>query len=408
MTADTGDLKSLVLRPSADHKTVVLRTDVPWNGTGDDFTFGIEEEYFLADAGTLEAPETTPEGLFQAAGFVTGGQSMQEFIQAQVEVATNVHASLGDARQELQFLRREVARVAAEYNLVIMASGTHPTASWRRMNATDKPRYADMMDDLQIVGRRDLVCGMHVHVQLPDAGRRVDVMRRMIPWLPLFLALSASSPFWHGRATGLKAYRLALYDELPRSGVPELFASEAEFTTYVKAMMAAGAIRDGSYIWWMVRPSWRQPTLELRACDCCTSIDDVLALTALYRALARRLYRDSSINAGIDTVDRALAVENKWRAQRYGVQGSFVTRRGAVSVSDVLDDLMQLVAPDAAALDCLADLERCRTIIARGTSADQQLAVHAASPGDLHAVSRWIADTTLGGLRAGQLHQPAA
>ncbi|MEW6645485.1 MAG: carboxylate-amine ligase [Pseudomonadota bacterium] len=395
------DLRALALGASADRKRIVLRTDAPWRGPDAAFTFGIEEEYFLADAKTFETPEFTPEGLFEAAGFATGGQSTHEFIQAQVEVATNVHASLRDARAELAFLRREVGRVAAQYGLVIMACGTHPTAMWSRMNPTPKARYVDMMDDLQMIGRRDLVCGMHVHVQLPDPARRVEVMRRMTPFLPLFVALSASSPFWHGRDTGLKAYRLAAYDELPRSGIPDLFESEQAYADYVETMVRGGAIADASYIWWMARPSARRPTLELRACDCCTRIEDALALAALYRALARRLTLDPEINADLTAVDRALAVENKWRAQRFGVQGSFVTRSEAVAVGDLVDDLVALVAMDAIALDCVDEVEHCRAIVRDGTAADGQIAVYREASrapvvgAPLTQVSRWIAGTTL-------------
>lgn len=395
------DLKALMLGASADRKHIVLRTDAPWRGPDAEFTFGIEEEYFLADARTFETPEFTPDGLFEAAGLATGGQSTREFIQAQVEVATNVHASFRDARAELAFLRQEVGRVAAEYGLAIMACGTHPTAMWSRMQPTAKARYVDMMDDLQMIGRRDLVCGMHVHVQLPDASRRVEVMRRMTPFLPLFLALSASSPFWHGRDTGLKAYRLAAYDELPRSGIPDLFESEQAYADYVDALVRGGAIGDGSYIWWMVRPSARRPTLELRACDCCTRIEDAIALAALYRALARRLTLDPEINADLTSVDRALAVENKWRAQRFGVQGTFVTRSGAVAVGDLVDDVLALVAMDAIALDCVDEVEHCRLIARDGTAADGQIAVfREASRAPVTGspfvqVSRWIAGTTL-------------
>ncbi len=396
-----GDLKALVLGASADRKHIVLRTDAPWRGPDAEFTFGIEEEYFLADAETFEAPAFTPAGLFEAAGFATGGQSTQEFIQSQVEVATNVHANMRDALQELQFLRQEVGRVAAQYGLVIMAAGTHPTAMWSQMNPTAKDRYVDMMDDLQMIGRRDLVCGMHVHVELPDPARRIDVMRRMIPYLPLFLALSSSSPFWHGRNTGLKGYRLAAYDELPRSGIPELFSREQEYTDYVDAMMRSGAIADASYIWWMIRPSSGHPTLELRAADCCTRLQDAVALAALYRTLARRLFLDPAINAGIGALDRALAVENKWRAQRFGVQGSFVSRHGAISVAEVLDEVLEMVATDAAALDCADEIAHCRAIVRDGTSADTQLEVFEEAgrapvvEAPLRQVSRWIAEATV-------------
>jgi carboxylate-amine ligase len=364
------------------------------------FQFGIEEEYFLSDAHTLLVPLETPEALFLKADCGDAGHVGREFLQAQIEVATEPHTEAGDARFELKRLRQNAAAAAAEHGLAILACGTHPSARWPDAVQTPKDRYAHVMDVLQMIGQRNMLCGMHVHVEFPDPTRRVDVMTRMLPYLPLFIALSASSPFWQGRATGLKGYRLAAYDELPRTGLPELFANTTEYDAYVAAMMRSGAIRDASHLWWSIRPSLKYPTLELRAPDCCTRLDDTIALASLYRTLARHLYVDPEHNAGLDVVDRAIAVENKWRAQRYGAQGTFVTRSGAVAVSEMLDRLLELLADDAVALGCADQVEACRTIIANGTSADAQLRIfteneHEGADIALHKVTRWIRDATL-------------
>ncbi len=210
----------------------------------------------------------------------------------------------------------------------MLACGTHPLARWRQSVQSPKDRYSHVMDVLQMIGQRNMLCGMHVHVEFPDPRRRIDVMMRILPYLPLFIALSASSPFWQGRATGLKGYRLAAYDELPRTGLPELFRTNEDYESYVDAMVRSGAMQDASHLWWSIRPSLKYPTLELRAPDSCTRIDDTIAIAALYRSLARYLYRHPEHNAEVDSVDRAIAVENKWRAQRYGAQGTFVTRSG--------------------------------------------------------------------------------
>jgi carboxylate-amine ligase len=257
------------------------------------------------------------------------------------------------------------------------------------------------MHDLQMIGQRDLLCGLHVHVELPDPDRRIDVMYRMLPYLPLLLALSTSSPFWQARRTGLKGYRLAAYDELPRTGVPELFRTQAEFDGYVAALTRAGVIEDASYIWWAIRPSLANPTLELRAPDSCTLVDDAIAIAALYRTLARHLYLDRRRHSDLDAVARAIIVENKWRAQRYGVHGTFVGEEGAVTVAEMLERTIADIAEDAAALDCSAEINRCRAIVDAGTSADAQLAVFEAHKQDggreaaLRAVAEWIAVTTL-------------
>ncbi len=368
--------------------------------SADQFQFGIEEEYFLSDAETLKVPSETPEALFALAECGTGGRVGREFLQAQIEVATEPHVEAGNATRELKRLRQNVAAAAAEHGLAILACGTHPSARWPDAVQSPKDRYAHVMDVLQMIGQRNMLCGMHVHVEFPDPSRRVDVMTRMLPYLPLFIALSASSPFWQGRVTGLKGYRLAAYDELPRTGLPELFANNVEYDAYVAALTRSGAIKDASHLWWAIRPSVKYPTLELRAPDCCTRIADAVALAALYRTLARHLYVDTEHNAGLDVVDRSIAVENKWRAQRYGAQGTFATRSGALPVSELLDRVLELVAADAAALGCAEELEGCRRIVAEGTSADAQLRIfteneHQGADIALHKVTRWIRDATL-------------
>jgi carboxylate-amine ligase len=367
----------------------------------DDFSFGIEEEYFLVDAQTKRVPPNVPNEFFDAAKAATDGRAATEFLQPQIEVISSPHCRMADARAELRHLRETVAAIAAEYGLAILAAGTHPTALWRTALQTPKERYDNVMDDLQMIGRRDLLCGMHVHVELPEPDARIDVMRRILPYLPLFVALSTSSPFWQSWVTGLKGYRLAAYDELPRTGVPELFRNREEFDAYVGALVRAGVIKDASYIWWAIRPSLKHPTLELRAPDSCTLLEDSLAIAALYRTLARHLYAHPERHADLDAVQRAIVVENKWRAQRYGVRGTFVVDGEALPVGQMLDRLIVDIAAEAHELGCAADIERCRTIVDAGTSADAQLAVFAAhkkhddDAAALRAVSDWLTAATL-------------
>jgi carboxylate-amine ligase len=366
----------------------------------DRFQFGIEEEYFLSDVQTLRVPAETPDALFHTADFGAPGHIGREFLQAQIEVATEPHNVASDARIELRQLRLNAAAAAAEHGLAVLACGTHPLAFWRESVQSPKDRYTKVMDDLQMIGQRNMLCGMHVHVEFPDPARRVDVMARMLPYLPLFIALATSSPFWQRRATGLKGYRLAAYDELPRTGLPELFRTNAEYNAYVDAMVRSEGMQDASHLWWAIRPSLKYPTLELRAPDCCTRLDDTIAIAALYRVLARFLYTHTEHNAGIDVVDRALAVENKWRAQRYGVQGTFVTRSGGIAVGEMLGRVLELATADAEALNCTEQVERCRAIILEGTSADAQMRIftenqHEGAEIALHKVTQWIKDATL-------------
>jgi carboxylate-amine ligase len=367
------------------------------------YQFGIEEEYFLVDAETKAVTITRPDHFLHALKSTLGNQVSTEMLQGQIEVMTLPHVDVATATAELRHLRQTVAKIARDFGLGILASGTHPTGDWHKAQPSAGARYDEIMDDLQLIGLRDLLCGMHVHVELPDGEDRVDVMSRMLPYLPLFVALSTSSPFWDSHCTGLKGYRLAAYDELPRTGVPELFRTTEEFEAYIEALVRAGVIKDSSYIWWAIRPSLKHPTLELRAPDSCTFVDDSVAIASLYRSLTRQLVHNPMHNQNMTAVDRALVVENKWRAQRYGVHGTFVAadRQSGISVAELLDQVLESVMPHADALGCAPQVRRCRAIVGGGTSADAQLAVYAAhepKEGDkraLAAVNDWIAAATL-------------
>jgi glutamate---cysteine ligase / carboxylate-amine ligase len=202
-------------------------------------------------------------------------------------------------------------------------------------------------------------------------------MTRMMPFLPLFLALSTSSPFWQARRTGLMGYRLAAYDELPRTGLPDLFEDQADYDRFISIMTETRAIQDSSYIWWAIRPSLKFPTLELRVADSCTTVGDAVRLAMLYRSLVRHLERNPIVNAGLTAASRAIAQENKWRAQRYGIHGSFIdeARRMLISVPEFLHGVIAMVAEDAEALGCARHLASMDDILRRGTSADRQIAV---------------------------------
>ena len=365
------------------------------------FKFGIEEEFFLVDADTKSAARAMPAAFLEAAKQATGGQAGGELLQSQIEIATLPHSDMATAREELRFLRQALARIAAEHGLAILAAGTHPTAAWHDMQQSDSVRYDAVMHDLQMIGQRNMLCGMHVHVELPDPDERVDVMTRMLPYLPLFVALATSSPFWNSRPTGLKGYRLAAYDELPRTGVPELFRTKEEFDAYVAALVRAGVMADASYVWWAIRPSLLHPTLELRAPDCCTLVEGSIAIAALYRVLARYLFRNplhqpehrcgGARHRGREQMARPALRRARHLRQRH--------RRGQRRRDARSADRGR--PPDAEALGCLPELRRCRTIVGAGTSADTQMAVfeaHARGSSPAHAlqaVTDWIAAATL-------------
>lgn len=347
----------------------------------DEYRFGIEEEYFLCASDSRNTLRFMPKGFIERAKGLFAAEVMPELLQSQIEAATEPSTRMADALARLREVRTGLAEIGRGYNITPIASGTHPMAVWSKQRTTEAARYDRVMRELQMVGMRNVICGLHVHVELPDPSRRVNVMGRSLPWLPLLLALSTSSPFWQGRKTGLMGYRLAANQELPRSGLPDLFADQAEYDRYVDTLVRAGMIRDASYLWWLIRPSAKHPTLELRVADVCTRVEHAIAIAALYRSIVRHLDRNPGTHGRMTGASRAIVSENLWRAQRYGIHGSFVDEatRSARSAGELLDELIALVAPDAEALGCLAEVASARDILAEGTGADEQLTVHAAA-----------------------------
>jgi carboxylate-amine ligase len=242
---------------------------------------------------------------------------------------------------------------------------------------TRKARYGAIMDDLQMIGYRNMLCGMHVHVAVPDVDTRINLIMRLTPYLPLLLALSTSSPFWQGHLTGLVGYRLAAYDELPRTGLPELFRTNEDYSEFVSALSWAKIIPDASYIWWALRPSLNNPTIELRVADSCTRLEDAIAIAALFRCLVRALDRDRALNAGFDRVGRAITQENKWHAQRYGIAATFIEpfSRSPLTLAQWLDQVFDFIAEDVEALGCAGEIRNVHAIAAHGTSADRQVEI---------------------------------
>jgi carboxylate-amine ligase len=370
-----------------------------------DFKFGIEEEYFVNDAAKRDVARGKIKEFFDSCREQVSDSIQPEMLEPQIEIATKPLVDFSEARTQLTGLRASVGAVARDYNLSIMASGTHPLAIWSRVRPNAQPRYGKVMHDLQMLGSRTVLCGMHVHVEVPDLSTRVDIMNRIQPFLPLLLALSTSSPFWQAQRTGLLGYRLAAYRELPRTGFPDLFDGPEDYKRYIDTLVSARAIENSSYVWWVIRPSLKHPTLELRVADSCTRVEDTIAIAAIYRCLVRRLSLDTTLNAGQTGASRAINDENGWRAQRYGIHGSFVDEktRSAKPVRELLDEVLDLVAEDARELGCEREIDLARWIVARGTSADQQLTLYTEALGRglssrdaLTGVVDWLSAETIG------------
>ena len=346
-----------------------------------DFTIGIEEEYLLVDRASRDLASDPPPGMLSECQALLQGQVSPEFLRAQIEVGTAVCQTLGEARGQLAHLRRSVADVAARYDLAPIAASSHPFAEWNRQKTTDRERYRLLARDIQAPARRLVICGMHVHVGLADPELRIDLMGQMTYFLPHLLALSTSSPFWGGEDTGLKSYRIAVFDEMPRTGLPELFESWSEFERHLKVMVNAGLIEDGTKLWWDIRPSVRFPTLEMRISDVCTRLDDAMSIAALYRCLLRMLWRLKRANQRWRRYAALLVNENRWRAQRYGFDEGLVDfgKGRVVPYGELLDELIELVREDAQVFGCEAEVAASRDILKRGTSAHRQLATYKAA-----------------------------
>jgi carboxylate-amine ligase len=339
-------------------------------------TIGIEEEYHLVDVTTRALVAEAPPDFIAECEQVLGPQVSPEFLRAQIEIGTRPCRTLAEARAELQRLRAGIVASAARYGLAPIAASTHPFARAGEALHTDRARYHALAHDLAGLGRRLLVCGMHVHLGIEDNEQRIDLMNQLRYFLPHLLMLTTSSPFWEGEDTGLKSWRLSIFRELPRTGLPGRFNSWDEYRQTVDVLVRGNVMEDASKIWWDLRPSARFPTLEMRITDVCTRVGDAVTVAALLVCLARMLHRLRRNNQSWRTYPVFLLEENRWRAQRYGLKGSlFDFGRGElVPYADLLEEILTLIHEDAVALGCLNDVLGARRILAEGTSADRQVA----------------------------------
>ena len=369
-------------------------------------TIGIEEEYLLVDPESRDLADP-PQALFDACEACMGKHVTAEFLRSQIEIGTPVCRNIGEARSELKRLRAEVSRVAQDFGYRIIAASTHPFANWEQQKHTPKERYDALARDMGGAARRMLICGMHVHAGIENPDLRIDMMNQVSYFLPHLLALSTSSPFWQGQDMGIMSSRLTVFDGMPRTGIPDRFDSYADYERLVDHMVAAGGLEDASKIWWDVRPSAHYPTLEMRITDVCTRIDDSLTIAALYQSLLRFLVRLRRRNLRWRLYPRTLVQENRWLAQRHGVEGQLVDlgkgRRS--NFSQLAGEILELVREDAEELDCIDDVENVRQIVEQGSSAQRQRAVYTAAReagaderGALTAVVDFLIEETVTGL----------
>lgn len=365
-----------------------------------EFTLGIEEEYLLVDRDS-RALSVAPEGFLEDCREDLQDQVSPEYKKCQVEIGTKVCQSVGAARDDLRRLRSTISRHAQRYGMAPIAASCHPFSDWKHQHHTDKERYRGLERDLAGVARRLLICGCHVHVGIAGDDLRNDLLRQMPYFLPHLLALSTSSPFWQGEDTGLASYRISVFDNLPRTGLPPDYESWAEMQRSIGVLVDLGIIEDSSKIWWDIRPSHHYPTLETRIMDVSPRAEDALTLAAVTQSVLRMLWRLRVRNQRWRIYDRFLVGENRWRAQRYGVTEGLIDfgANEIVPFPQLMAELVSMIEEDAEALGSRAEVERVLTIATEGTSAQRQRAVAAeatAAGADQDAAMTSVVDHLIG------------
>ncbi|MCB8927827.1 MAG: carboxylate-amine ligase [Ardenticatenaceae bacterium] len=354
-------------------------------------TMGIEEEYQIIEPKSRNLHAYISELLSQDQQRDVKLNLMPELMQSQVEVGSNVCRNISEVRQEVVRLRRAVTELADANGVAIAAASTHPFARWDEQSITEGVRYKELLDDMQGVAKRLLIFGMHVHVgfgsDLESKNLMMEIMNQARYFIPHLLALSTSSPFWHGRNTGLRSYRSVVFESLPRTGIPHSFESWGEYQSYERTLGMVGAFGKAdtrAKIWWDIRPHPVFDTLEFRITDICTKIDEAICIAALFQAICAKLIKLRRQNMAWRQYRHMHISENKWRAVRYGINGELIDfgLQESVPFPKLMDELLEIVDDVVDDLGSRQEVEYVHTILKNGTSADRQIATFNAHGGD--------------------------
>ncbi len=364
-----------------------------------DFTLGIEEEYMVIDPETRELV-SHEQKIVEAAHRHMEDQVKAEMHQAVVEVGTNICNDIHDARNQVTYLRKTMCEIARDLGFSIGAAGTHPFSEWKKQLITPKPRYHQIINELQDTARSNLIFGLHVHVGIEDKSMAVHIVNQFRYFLPHIYALSTNSPFWEGRNTGFKSFRSKIFDKFPRTGIPPLFESHSEYENYVNLLIKTGCIDNAKKIWWDIRVHPFFPTIEVRICDVPLTIDETITIAALIQALAFKLFKLRSQNLNFATYKRDLINENKWRASRYGIDGKLIDfgKENEVNTLILIHELLDFVDDVVDELGSRNEIERTYQMLENGTGADRQLRVYEETK-DFKNVVDYIISETLSGTR---------
>ncbi len=362
------------------------------------FSLGIEEEFMIVDPKTRELRSHIQE-IIEEGRKVLKESIKPEMHQSVVEVGTGICQNIKEARVDVFDKRRTIAQLAMARGLRIGASSTHPFSSWEDQEITPNIRYKNIIEDMQMVARANLIFGLHVHVGIENRQTAIEIMNEARYFLPHLLALSSNSPFWQARKTGLKSYRTKVFDKFPRTGIPEYYPSYGEFERFVQLLIQTNSIDDGKKIWWDIRPHALFNTLEFRICDIPLRADETVAMAALIQAIVAKIWKLRTQNLGFRLYRRDLILENKWRAARYGIEGKLIDFGKAMEIpfTDLAEELLDFVDDVVDELDSREEVSHIRDIMTMGSGADRQLAIYEQA-NDLKRVVDYIVKETHHGL----------
>ena len=362
--------------------------------TIDKLNIGVEEEYQLIDPKTRELTSYVTE-LLEEGSLVSENDVKPELLQSQIEIGSNVCDTVEDLEKDLSRLRLLIKKYANKKGLEFIAAGTHPFSHWRNQIVTDKSRYHGFMDSTQYVGKRMLIFGMHVHIGIKNKELRIDVMNQMRYFIPHIMALSSSSPFWQGGDTGFKSFRSIIFEDLPRTGIPEVFTSYKDYESYIKTLIKCNTIDEPTKIWWDIRPHSLYPTLEFRICDCPTRMMDALSIAALIQALVAKLIILRNSNQSWRDYRGSLIHENKWRATKDGINSKLLDlgKIREVSYQKLMMEMLDFVDEVVDQLGSRKYINHIKKILKEGTSADKQIEIFKSSGDIKKVVDHLISET---------------
>jgi carboxylate-amine ligase len=358
-------------------------------------SIGIEEEYQTIDPETLDLRSHIQSEILPKAILSTNSRAKAEMHQAVIEVGTHVCKNIQEARADILELRREMISLANANGLLLGAASTHPFADWKAQEIYPDERYRQVVEDMQLVARANLVFGLHVHVGIEDRNTAIHIMNSLRYFLPHILALSTNSPFWMGMETGFKSYRCKVFERFPRTNIPDVFANWAEYETFLNLLIKTNCIDNGKKVWWDIRPHPFFDTLEVRVCDIPMRLDETIAIAALIQATVDMLWKLHASNKSYRIYSRALIMENKFRASRYGLGGNLIDfgKEEEVPMRDLMLEYLDLVSDAADELGSRQELNYIHEMLKMGTGADRQLMVYHAT-GDLRKVVEYIVSET--------------